>query len=79
MAKKNIYIYNHALSKIDYENVIGKLKSLGFSSINNEGDYKLRIQNEYIHPHKGTFMTSNIRTEIKWICRNSILIAKIIV
>lgn len=64
LAKKNIYIYNDPLSKIDYENVIGKLKSLGFSNINNEGDYKLRIQNEYIHPRKGTFMTSNIRTEI---------------
>ena len=47
------------LTKIDYNNVIQKLKSLGFSSANEEGAYMLRIQSEFLDPVTGTFKISN--------------------
>jgi hypothetical protein len=54
------------LTKIDYNNVIQKLKSLGFSSANEEGAYMLRIQSEFLDPVTGTFkISNNIRTEIR--------------
>ncbi len=54
------------LTKIDYNNVIQKLKSLGFSSANEEGAYMLRIQTEFLDPVTGTFkLSNNIRTEIR--------------
>ena len=53
------------LTKIDYDNVIRKLKSLGFHSENESGNYYLRIYSEYLDPKTGTFKLSNsIRTEI---------------
>jgi len=53
------------LTKIDYDNVIKKLKSLGFSCNNNEeGVYMLRIQNEFLDSHTGKFKLSNTRAEI---------------
>jgi hypothetical protein len=52
------------LTKIDYDNVIRKLKSFGFISDNEQGAYMLRIQNEFLDPASGTFRESNIRTEI---------------
>ena len=51
-------------SKIDYDNVVKKLKSLGFESSNEEGNYMLRINNEFLDPATGTFRQSNVRTEI---------------
>ena len=33
------------LNKIDYNNVIQKIKSLGFTCVNEEGSYMLRVQN----------------------------------
>lgn len=52
-------------TKIDFDNIISKIKSLGFTSLNDEGEYMLRIQNEFINPTKGEVMLSNIRTEIR--------------
>jgi hypothetical protein len=37
------------ITKIDYDNVIKKLKSLGFKSDNENGDYSLKIQPETIY------------------------------
>jgi mRNA (guanine-N7-)-methyltransferase len=52
------------LTKIDYDNVIKKIKSLGFKSLNEQGNYMLRIQNEFLDQTSGRFKMSNIRTEI---------------
>lgn len=52
------------LTKIDYDNVIRKLKSLGFTSENEKGGYMLRINNEFLDSSTGKFKTSQIRTEI---------------
>ena len=52
------------INKIDYDNVIKKLKSLGFTSANEEGGYMLRIQNEFLDSSTGRYKLSNIRTEI---------------
>ena len=52
------------LTKIDFDNVIRKLKSLGFTSTNEEGGYMLRIQNEFLDPVSGRFKLSSVRTEI---------------
>jgi len=53
------------LNKIDYNNVIQKIKSLGFTCINEEGSYMLRVQNEFLDSSTGRFKMSNIRTEIR--------------
>jgi hypothetical protein len=53
-----------SLNKNDFDNVIGKLKSLNFVCQNEEGNYMLRIQNEVIDSNTGKFRISNIRTEI---------------
>lgn len=71
------------LTKIDYENVIQKLKSLGFSIKDTDNEeYSLKIFNEYIDPKTGNMKISNIRTEIQGLrniqryCRtNAILVA----
>jgi hypothetical protein len=52
------------LTKTDYDDVIKKLKSLGFNSINENGNYSLKIQNEYLDKNTGVFKLSNVRTEI---------------
>jgi hypothetical protein len=52
------------LTKIDYDNVIRKLKSFGFTSNNEQGAYMLRIQNEFLDSVSGRFKESNIRTEL---------------
>lgn len=65
------------LTKNDYDNVIKKLKSLGFKCIDENGYYSLRMQSEYIDRVTGTFRSSNIRTEIDGLhniqsyCRNN--------
>jgi hypothetical protein len=53
------------LTKNDYDNVIQKLKSLGFTTHNSEGLYSLRIQCEFIEQNSGKVMLSPIRTEIE--------------
>ena len=55
----------HSLTKIDFDNVIEKLKSLGFKSDTIEGTYTLNISNEYDDVKTGKKKTSNIRTTIK--------------
>ena len=52
------------LTKIDYDNVIKKLKSLGFISNNEVGINVLRMYNEYLDKNTGKYKMSNIRTEI---------------
>ena len=52
------------LTKIDYDNVIRKLKSLGFTSPLEQGSYMLRINNEFLDPATSKFKVSSIRTEI---------------
>ena len=52
------------ISKIDYENVVKKLYSTGFTTINAKGTHLLRIQSEYIDPKSGITKVSNIRAEI---------------
>jgi hypothetical protein len=52
------------LTRSDYDNVIKKLKSLGFNCINESGNYTLKIQNEFLDKNRGVFELSNIRTEI---------------
>jgi hypothetical protein len=36
------------ISKIDYDNVIKKLKSLGFNTVNSQGFYALKIESEFL-------------------------------
>ena len=53
------------LTSIDYENVISKFKSLGFTAKNSSGDYFLRIYSEFMDVKTGSSkMSSNLRTEI---------------
>ena len=52
------------LTRNDYDNVIKKLKSFGFVTSNNVGEYYLRINCEFLDPTSGKFKLSDIRTEI---------------
>ena len=55
------------ISKLEYDNVINKLISVGFNIINAEGlngENMLRIINEYVDKQTGNIKMSNIRTEI---------------
>ena len=54
------------ISRIDYDNVIQKLLSVGFT-FKTQNNYLLRIQNEYMDVRTGTTKMSNIRTEINGI------------
>jgi hypothetical protein len=51
-------------TKNDYDNVIKRIKSLGFISNNENGFYMLRIQNEFLDKNTGRTKLSNIRVEI---------------
>jgi hypothetical protein len=55
---------NKSFTKNDYDNVIKKIKSLGFNSNNEQGYYMLRIQNEFLDPRTGRTNISKIRTEL---------------
>jgi hypothetical protein len=53
------------LTRTDYDNVIQKLKSFGFVTLNSSGSYYLRINNEYLDNITGKFkLSDNTRTEI---------------
>jgi len=52
------------ITQIEFDNVIAKLKSLGFHMENMVGSYRLTIQSEYTDPKSGYTKISNIRTEI---------------
>ena len=41
-------VFGNRISRIDFENVISKLKSLGFNNFESEGSYHLNIQNQFI-------------------------------
>ena len=50
--------YRH-ITKIDYDNVVKKLKSSGFTNTNGEGGvYSLKVQPETLDPKTGQFRTS---------------------
>jgi hypothetical protein len=51
------------ITKINFNNVIAKLKSIGFQGSSTE-DYHLNINNEYTDPRSGEKRISNIRTVI---------------
>ena len=53
------------LTKLDYDNVVKKLYSLGFVPDNNEGAYTLKIDPEQLDIRTGTFKSSRIRIEIE--------------
>ena len=55
------------LSRIDFENVIGKLKSLDFNDYSYSGKHYLNIQNQYIDRATGKTRIGNIRTTINGI------------
>ena len=52
------------LTKNNYENVILKLLSLGFTTVSTDGIHRLTIQTQYLDKNLGTFKGSNIRVEI---------------
>jgi len=52
------------INKINFDNVIKKLKSLGYYSTDELGTHILKIQNEFEDPKTGEIKLSNIRTEI---------------
>ena len=51
------------ISKIDFDNVIQKLKSSGFSLLSND-DYSLKIQSEFLDKKTGQTKPSSIRVEV---------------
>ena len=55
------------LRRNDYDNVVTKLRSLGFTTVNNVGAYMLRIQNEMLDTDTGKHTLLNVRTEIRGI------------
>jgi hypothetical protein len=52
------------INRSDYDNVIKKLKSVGFKEIDINGAYLLRINSEYLDNYTGKVRLSDIRTEI---------------
>lgn len=53
------------ITKIDYDNVIKKLVSLGFSPNKQDGEYLLRMENQTIDYNTGRFKMSNVRLELE--------------
>jgi hypothetical protein len=51
------------MTKTDYDNVIKKLKSLKFNTVNSNGEYYLRMNSEFLDSD-GKFKVSNIRAEV---------------
>ena len=47
------------ITKLDYDNVVKKLKSLGYVSDNEMGTYSLKIQPEFLDAKTGQFKTSS--------------------
>ena len=52
------------ITRIDYDNVIKKLKSLGFNATNSSGNSYLKIQTEFTDPKTGRTKMSNLRTTV---------------
>ena len=54
------------ITKNNYDNVVKKLKSMGFTATGQEnGDYYLRVNCEFLDSITGKFKMSNIRTDIR--------------
>lgn len=53
------------LTKIDFDNVIRKLKASGFRTSNSNGVYSLKIQGEFTDIKTGRTKMSSLRTEIQ--------------
>jgi len=60
----NTKIHKKPISKMDYDNVARKFKSMGFTSDNETGMYRLSIQGYSLEKNTGEFRWSNVRTEI---------------
>ena len=54
----------NSITRINFDNVISRLKSLGFNCEHVDGNYRLNIQNEYFDNKTGRQRMSNVRTEI---------------
>ena len=52
------------LTKIEFDNVIRRAKSLGFTSPNPNGEYHLKVQGEFTDIKTGRTKMSNLRTQI---------------
>ena len=52
------------LTKNDYTKLIKKLKSRGFECTDENGEYSLKIQHEFLDSNSGSFRMSDVRTEI---------------
>jgi len=52
------------LTKIEFDNVIRRVKSLGFRTSNPRGEYQLKIQGEFTDVKTGRTKMSNLRTQI---------------
>jgi len=52
------------ITQIQFDAVIGKLKSLGFKAKSTQGDYHLNISPEFVDPNTGYVKISNVRVEI---------------
>ena len=52
------------INKVDFDNIISKLKSLDFYPIKPEGEYTMNITNEYADARTGKMRDSNIRTTL---------------
>ena len=57
--------YSNKITRIDFDNVIKKLKLNNFTCESPNGQYHLNIQNEFLDERSGRLRMSNIRTEIK--------------
>ena len=67
MAKKNMELearFTKKLTRINFENAIKKIKSLGFIAHIASGTYHLNITNEFMDSRAGRMRQSNIRTQI---------------
>jgi hypothetical protein len=53
------------LRRNDYDNVVTKLRSLGFTTVTDVGSYMLRIQPEMLDTDTGKYTLMNVRTEIR--------------
>ena len=61
---KNEYNKQGPYTKNEYDNVIKRLKSCGFTTINDTGEYSLRIQSEYTDRKTSQIRQSPVRVEI---------------
>ena len=56
--------YKNKITKIQFNNVIRKLRSLNWKAKSDEGDYHLNIQSFYLNENLGKYVQSNVRVEI---------------